>query len=100
MDRYGHTQEHPNFQLELEDNYVQTLTPEYRTVAMAMQYADAWKMTWKEVLDMPYAEFYELMMVSKAVHYKRPWWTGNAGEQAFIYEKSTNKRLTKPRRHR
>lgn len=98
MDRYGQTQDHPNFQLELEDNYVATLPPEFKATAMAMQYAEAWNMPWMQILDMPYAEFYEAMMVAKAIHYKRPWWTGAAGQQAFVYEKSTHKKLNKPRR--
>lgn len=98
MDRYGHTQDHQNFQLEMEDNYVSTLPTEMRATALAMQYAEAWHMQWNEVLDMPYAEFYEAMMVAKAIHYKRPWWTGAAGENAYTYERAFNKKLNKPRR--
>lgn len=98
MDRYGFTTDHPNCTLELDEDYVDTLPKHAQTIAMSMQYAEAWKMNWKQVLEMPYAEFYEAMMVSKAINYKKPWWTGDVGYQAFIMEKTQHKRLNKPRR--
>lgn len=100
MDRYGHTQEHPNFTLDIEDNYVSTLPPEARQKATAMQYAEAWHMDWREVLSMPYDEFFEAMLITKAINYKQPWWTGQTGESAYVLEKSSHRRLTKPRRRK
>lgn len=98
MDRYGFTQQDENFTLELDDNYVDTLPMECRAIATAMQYGDSWNIDWRDVLDMQYDDFYQAMIVSKAITYKKPWWTGDVGYQAFVIEKSGQKKLQKPRR--
>jgi hypothetical protein len=67
-------------------------------MAMAVQYAKEWNLSYYDVMDMPYAEFYKLVNVQKALNYKRPWWKGKAGEEAYIHEKASGKRLNKPRR--
>jgi hypothetical protein len=98
MDRYGFTQSHPNFTLELDDNYSDTLPAEAKARATAMQYSESWRIDWREILEMMYDEFFEAMMITKAINYKRPWWTGQVGEQAFVLERASHKRLNKPRK--
>lgn len=99
MDKYGHTSEHPDFTLDLEDDYVATLPDDQRPRAYAMQYAAPWGMSYADILAMDYAEFYESTLIHKAVVYKRPWWTGAAGERAFMHERATHRALPKPRRN-
>lgn len=98
MDKYGFTQNHPNFTLELEDNYVNVLPIEARSIATAIQYAEQWHIDFREILDMMFDDFYRAMMVTKAITYKKPWWTGASGEHAFALEKIGNKRMNKPKR--
>lgn len=97
MDKYGHTREHPNFTLDIDDDYVATLPNEQRPRAHAMQYATAWNMAYTDILQMDYAEFYEATLIHKAVTYRRPWWTGSAGERAYMHERATHRTLPKPR---
>jgi hypothetical protein len=97
-DKYGFTQEHPNFTLDIDDSYADTLPKTASPMAMALQYAKEWNLSYYEVMDMAYAEFYNLVNIQKALSYKRPWWKGQAGEEAYVYEKASGKRLNKPRR--
>lgn len=98
MDRYGFTADDRRFGLDLDDNYVDTLPDDQRAVALAMQLCEPWGLSYREVLAIPYGEFYEAMLVHKAVTYKRPWWTGAAGEHAHMMEHTTHRRLPKPQR--
>lgn len=98
MDRYGFTQEDEIFTIDIDENYADTLPTVCRATAMAMQYGDSWHIDWREVLDMQYDEFYHAMMVSKALNYKKPWWTGDTGYQAYVIEKSGHRKLNKPRK--
>lgn len=99
MDRYGFTADDRRFSLDIDDNYADTLPDTHRATALAMQLCDPWGMSYREVLAMDYAEFYEAMLVHKAVTYKRPWWKGAAGEHAHAVETMQHKRLQKPRRN-
>lgn len=99
MDRYGLTQDHPRFTLDIDDNYVSTLPPEAQPVAMAMQFCEPWGMSYRDVLAMDYATFYEHMLIHKAVTYKRPWFTAAQGEHVLIMEQTTGRRTPKPRRN-
>lgn len=98
MDRYGLTADHPRFTLDIDDNYVDTLPRASQPVALAMQLCEPWGMSYREVLAMDYGEFYEHMLIHKAVTYKRPWWSGAAGEHVLIMEQTTHRRATKPPR--
>lgn len=98
MDRYGFTEVDQRFTMETDDNYVDTLPERMRPVALAMQLSEPWGMAVGEILDMPYARFYEWMLTHKAVTLKRPWWTGPAGEQAHMIETTSHRRLRKPQR--
>lgn len=99
MDRYGFTSNHQFFTLELEDNYTDTLPADRQNVALAMSLCEAWSMPWPEILAMDYGEFQEAIAIHKAVTYKRPWWRGAIGEQAYHMERAGNKRLPKPKRN-
>lgn len=98
MDRYGFTSDDHRFTLDVDDSYVDTLPHEQRGVALAMQLCEPWGMPYREVLRMNYGEFYEHMLVHKAVTYKRPWWTGASGEHAHAVENTSHRRLKKPKR--
>lgn len=98
MDKYGFTSEHPNFTLDIDDSYADTLPKSAAPMAMAVQYAKEWNLSYYQVMDMPYAEFYKLVNVQKALNYKRPWWKGSTGEEAYMWEKASGKRLNKPKR--
>lgn len=98
MDKFGFTKDHPNFTIDIDDNYADTLPPNATAMSMALQYAPEWGLSYYEVMDMAYAEFYALANVHKALTYKRPWWQGQAGEEAWMYERASGKRLNKPRR--
>lgn len=100
MDKYGFTSDHPNFTLDTDDSYVDTLPKAAASMAMAIQYAKEWNMPYPDIMNMPYAEFYSLVNVHKAISYKKPWYTGAAGEEAYVYEKASGKRLNKPKRTR
>lgn len=98
MDKYGFTSEHPNFTLDIDDSYADTLPKSAAPMAMAVQYAKEWNLSYYDVMDMAYAEFYKLVNVQKALNYKRPWWKGSVGEEAYMWEKASGKRLNKPKR--
>jgi len=98
LDKYGFSQDHPNFTMDIDDNYTDTLPKTASSMAMALQYAQEWGLSYYQVMDMAYAEFYKLVNIQKAINYKKPWWTGDMGEQAYMYEKASGKRLNKPRR--
>jgi len=99
MDRYGFTEADHRFTLETDENYVDVLPDRMRPVALAMQLSQSWCMPVDAILDMPYGKFYEWSLANKAVSYRRPWWTGSAGEHAHAVESTGNRRLKKPKRN-
>lgn len=99
MDRYGLTADHPRFSLDVDDNYISTLPDSARPMALAMQFCEPWQMSFRDILAMDYADFYEAMLCHKAATYKRPWWSAGQGEHVLIMEQTTGRRAPKPRRN-
>ena len=96
-DKWGHYEDHINFQLETYDNYITDIPPDRRHVATALQYASEWNMSPNDVLDMWYGDFVEMVACHKAVTLRRPWFEDESiGDQLFIYERQFGKPVRKP----
>lgn len=99
MDKYGFTKDDDEFTIDIDDDYTDILPDDQLPKARAMQYAQAWFMSWVDILNMMYADFYEATIVHKAVTYRRPWWPSSVGREVYIHERATNKPFKKPRRN-
>lgn len=79
MDDWGHKADHPEFRLDIRNNYISHVPHDKRGIAQAMQLARDWNMTPQMVYDMPLAEFHEQAMIHKAITLKKPKWEGWRG---------------------
>ena len=72
-DQYGFGLSDPRCTLKPQRNYVDTDVPEeYHAEAIALEYVETLRMSYHDILAMPYDEFFKVTMLNRAVTMKRP----------------------------